>query len=543
MRFKSRPVSFSKTSLIFLVILSIGIFFSPVSASQLVYSSFLGGSGGATAKAIAIDQNGNAYITGYTSSPDFPVTALSFSTISSGGEDVFVSKIDTNSSGTASLVYSTFLGGSVYDAGLGIAIDGNGNAFITGYTYSTEFPVTANAFSTTYIGAGNSEAFVTQLNTDTSGTASLVYSSYLGGSGGDQGLGIAVDTSGNIYITGLTLSSTDFPVTSNAFSTTYIGEGNNEAFVAKMNPHLSSTASLVYSTYLGGNEGDGSEGIALDNNGNAYIIGYTMSANFPVTSNGFSTTKNGQGKVFLSEINTDSSGTASLVYSSFLGGSSREEGKGIAVDGSGNAYLTGYTWSVDFPVTANAFSTTNSGNGVAFVTKINTHSSGTSGLVYSTCLGGTGGDQANAIAIDLAGKAYVSGQTWSIDFPVTSNGLMTTYQGLIFLNAFYSKLNTNSSGSASLEYSTYLAGTQGDAGYGIAVDTTHNVYITGGTFSPDFPVTSNGLSTTYIGSWHGEGFITRFGIPQVPVEDWMLYSIDQRDTPYRHSIPFYNKEN
>jgi photosystem II stability/assembly factor-like uncharacterized protein len=324
----------------------------------------------------------------------------------------------------SSLVYSSYLGGSGYndsglqygDIGAGIAVDGAGNAYVTGSATSTDFP-TVNAFQPTkasnYYDATN--AFVTKVSADGS---SLVYSSYLGGSGtydsGDAGAGIAVDGAGNAYLTGYT-SSTDFP-TANAFQPTTGAPGENTAFITKVS---ADGASLVYSSYLGGSLSDSGAGIAVDAAGNAYLTGATMSTDFP-TVNAFQPTNaggiNGY-NAFVTKVSADGS---SLVYSSYLGGSSgSDRGNSIAVDGAGNAYLTGVTGSTDFP-TANAFQPIKGGtihNANAFVTKV---SADGSSLVYSSYLGGSGADVGNGIAVDAAGNAYLTGSTASTDFPTAN---------------------------------------------------------------------------------------------------------------------------
>src|SRR5439155_1546373 len=219
------------------------------------------------------DGAGNAYVTGLTDSADFPTTAGAFATSANGCDDAFVTKL--NPLGT-SLLYSTYLGGSGADEGLGIAVDGAGNAYVTGQTGSTDFPTTAGAFATSF--NGGDDAFVTKLNPLGTG---LLYSTYLGGSGADEGLGIAVDGAGNAYVTGET-DSTDFPTTAGAFDTS--ANGGFDAFVTKLNPL---GTSLLYSTYLGGSGSDCGSGIAVDGAGNAYVTGSTGSANFPTTPGAF----------------------------------------------------------------------------------------------------------------------------------------------------------------------------------------------------------------------------------------------------------------
>ena len=382
------------------------------------------------------------------------------------------------------LVYSTYLGGSNTDLGQAIAIDTAGDAYVTGVTLSTNFPTTGGTAQTAY-GGGTGDAFVTKLNSAGNG---LVYSTYLGGSGGvggsdgDNSFGIAVDASGNAYITGYT-SSTDFPTTVGAFHRTYGGSG--DAFVTMLN---STGSGLMYSTYLGGSDGEQGNGIAVDGGGNAYVTGFTRSANFPTTLVAFETTPGGMEDAFVTKLNPTGTG---LIYSTYLGGSSNDEGFGIAVDAAGNAYVTGFTGSTNFPTMAGAFQTTFGGVEDAFVTKLNF--AGT-GLIYSTYLGGSSNDEGFGIAVDAAGNAFVTGRTSSINFPTMAGGYQTTFGGSA--DAFVTKLDSTGIG---LVYSTYLGGNNLDGAVGIAVNAAGNAYVTGFTGSTNFPTTPGAFQTTFGG--------------------------------------------
>ena len=315
----------------------------------LDYSTFLGGSSSDQGLGIAVDANGGAYVTGKTSSLDFPTTVGTFG----GGTDAFVTKLDPSGS---TLVYSAYLGGISTDEGRGIAVDATGNAYVTG-SGQNGFAVTSGAFDTTFNG-GLIDAFVTKLN---AGGSALVYSTFLGGSGNDEGFGIAVDGNGSAYVTGKT-GSLDFPMTVGAFHTT--SGGGTDAFVTKLDP---SGSALVYSTFLGGNNTDEGHGIALDAAGSAYVTGVTASADFPVTAGTFDATFGGNTDAFVAKINP--SGSA-LVYSTYLGGANQDQGNGIAVDATPSAYVTGYTFSDDFPVTSGALQSVRRGDFDAFVAKI-----------------------------------------------------------------------------------------------------------------------------------------------------------------------------
>ena len=330
--------------------------------SALVYSTFLGALVSDLSSGIAIDTSGNAYVTGHTSSPSFPITVGAFDTTHNGSFDAFVTKL--NAAGSA-LIYSTFLGGSDAETEPGIALDTSGSAYVAGTTFSPDYPTTVGAFDTThngsFIGFFRSDAFVTRLNATGS---TLVYSTFLGGDNSDFGSDIAVDTSGNAYVTGSTLSN-DFPTTAGAFDTTR-EIGTFDGFVTKLNP--SGSAPLVYSTFLGGSDIEQSNGIEVDNAGNAYVTGSTGSSDFPTTVDAFDTTWNGSSDVFVTKLNP--SGSAPLVYSTFLGGSRADLCNGIALDTSGSVYITGETPSSNFPTTAGVFDTTHNGMSDAFVAKL-----------------------------------------------------------------------------------------------------------------------------------------------------------------------------
>jgi hypothetical protein len=362
------------------------------SGDALVYSTYLGGSGSDSGDAIAVDGSGNAYLTGYTYSADFP-TQDPIQPNLAGSGDAFVTKI--NPSGDV-LVYSTYLGGSGLDSGHGIGVDSSGNVYLTGETGSQNFP-TQDPIQPN--NGGSADAFVTKINP--SGDA-LVYSTYLGGSDMDFGSGLAVDGSGNAYLTGLTYS-TDFPTQAPIQPNL---AGPRDAFVTKINP---SGDVLVYSTYLGGGDYDWGRGIAVDGSGNAYLTGSTSSTDFP-TQDPIQPNLAGPRDAFVTKINP--SGDVH-VYSTYLGGGDYDTGSGIAVDGSGNVYLTGSTSSTDFP-TWNPIQPNNGGSADAFVTKINP--SGDT-LLYSTYLGGSDYDSGQGIAADGSGNVYLIGETRSQDFP------------------------------------------------------------------------------------------------------------------------------
>jgi hypothetical protein len=431
------------------------------------------------------------------------------------------------------LAYSTYLGGTKGDGAGGVAVDSEGNAYIAGSTNSSNFPVTEGVYQAKNI-SNTSKAFITKLNP--TGTA-LIYSTYLGGSGNDGAGPIALDSSGDVYVGGST-SSANFPVTQGAYLTTNVGGG----FVAKLNP---AGTGLLYSTYFGAGVG----GLAIDGSGAVYLAGSTSSSTFPVTAGALRTTFVPNESAFaIGYVSKLSPSGAALVYSTYLGGSGGlglvSDGgdfvRAIAVDSGGNAYVTGFTFSVDFPVTPGAFQTKDNEDQTwtGYVSKLNP--TGT-GLVYSTYLGGSGsgdnGEFVNGIALDSAGDAYVAGETWSPDFP-TANAFESVNPAFVFCipifgynwqqceqnvglfgsSGFVTKLNP--AGSA-LVYSTFLGGTppsqdqvqnSGDAAGSIAVDSAGNAYVTGAAQSTDFPVTPGAFQVTNNNAISGNntGFVTEF---------------------------------
>jgi uncharacterized repeat protein (TIGR01451 family) len=425
----------------------------------IAYSTFLGGGGFEDVEAIAVDTAGNLFLTGTTSSANFP-TQNPFQANKRGDEDVFVAKI--NAAGNA-LIYSTFLGGGGDDEGYGIAIDAAGHAYVTGSTDSGNFP-TQNALQSTR--NGFQDAFVAKLNPAGNG---LVYSTYLGGGGFEEGEGIAVDAAGHAYVTGAT-GSTNFPTTANSFQSSF-GGGSVDAYVAKLSVD---GLSLVYSTYLGGGGVDSGSAIVVDGAGAAYVAGDTASTNFPL-QNALQNAKAGGMDAFVAKLN--SSGGA-LVYSTYLGGGGDDTSYGIALDPAGSAYVTGETKSSNFP-TVNALQS-DSGESDAYVAKLAPDGGA---LVYSTYLGGDKADVGYDITVNSGGQAVVVGATWSADFPVVDApqpGKGSANES----DAFIAKLAAD---GQALVYSTFLGGAQADAASAVAVDADDDVYVAGVTNSINFP--------------------------------------------------------
>jgi uncharacterized protein (TIGR03437 family) len=457
----------------------------------LVYSSFLGGSGREEAFGIAVDSAGNAYLTGETNSTNFPtVNRLQGPGVL--GNDAFVTKISADGS---TKLYSTYLGGIQDDIGNAIAVDSAGNAYVTGNT--------GGGFPQVKALATKGSAFLTKLNP--AGSA-LLFSTVFGGTGVTNSNAIALDVSGNAYITGYTDAS-DFPTLNPIqakLTPNQDGGTANDAFVSKIS---SDGSKLIYSTYLGGNEFDVGLGIAVDPAGNAYVTGNTLSTNFPTLSPLDATYKGNATNYrtgFVTKINP--SGSA-FVYSTYLGGSGIDLANAIAADAAGNAYITGATESVDFPV-ANAFEPTYPFSQQAFVTVINATGSA---YVYSTYLGGESFSQGFGIAVNPAGQVWVTGQSESTNFP-TVNPLQTPKGNFnaVFVTQF-------SADGSSLLFSTILAGATGSSQpTAIALDSAGNAYVAGFVNSKDFP-TVNAFQSVTGGGLDAFVFKISSGPPAGPV--------------------------
>jgi hypothetical protein len=529
---------------------------APSQGTSLVLGTFLGASGNHDeGKAIAVDEDGAIYVTGWTFSPDFPTTP-GLDESMGGGVDAFVAKF--NAAGS-DLVYSTYLGGAyqeagyedwILESGYDIAVDGSGSAYLTGHTYSPDFPVTAGAFDTSFNGPEECggplscpDAFVSRLG----GDGQLAYSTFLGGSylpygisdgGTDEGKAIALDGQGMVYVTGWT-ESYDFPTTRGAYKRVFSDEDwglNDDVFVAKLNLAGNGTSDLVYSTYLGGAWEERGQDIAVDENGIVYVTGYHRHLldshfDFPTTPGAYDPgpmTVTNDHDAFVFKLAPNGNGASDLLYSTLLGADrvlyvgGWDRGHGIAVDNAGSVYVVGNTNAQDFPTTPGAFDRTCGTDGTcdfvpgfgspgdAFISKLNLDGNGAADLVYSTFLGGNylDADDDADIAVDAEGDVYVTGDTgWNSnlgannDFPTTPGAVDSTFNG--FNDLFVTRLSPDGNGADDLVYSTMLGGPEPDNGIGIAVSAPGNVYVVGVTGSDDFPTTPGAYDTTFGGGTCG----------------------------------------
>ncbi|MCG3217909.1 MAG: SBBP repeat-containing protein, partial [Candidatus Heimdallarchaeota archaeon] len=434
------------------------------------FSTYLGGTYSSTGKSVALDSSDNIIVTGTTYSDDFPVLN-GYDVSHNGGFESFVTKFDTS----GEILWSTYLGGAGTDNGLFVAVDSEDNVIVSGRTDSANFPV-LNGLDE--ILDGYTDAFIAKF--DSSGA--LLWSTFLGGAGSESSNSIALDSSDNIIVNGYT-SSADFPVL-NGFDETY--NGGNDAFITKFN----SSGALLWSTFLGDTESDESLSAALDSNDNIVVIGITYSPNFPVLD-GFDETL---GSVYRDAFITKFNPSGALLWSTFLGGSLAETVYSIALDSNDSVVVTGYTISTDFPV-LNGFDESHNSTREGFLTKFN--SSGA--LLWSTFLGGSDRAEGRFVAFDSNDNIVVTGYTASSDFPVL-NGYDET---LNVSDAFLTKFDP----SCALLWSTFFGGSYGEKSYSVALDSNDNIVITGETSSTDFPIL-NAFDETLNSSLH-DSFLCR----------------------------------
>ncbi len=491
------------------------------------YSTMPGGTANDYCRGVAIDPQGNQYAVGYVTSADFPLKNAYDSTYAGGGSagyDMFVAKISPFGD---SLMYSTYLGGSDGDdRGYAVAVNSLGQACVVGHSNSTDFPTVSPLQGSNN---GTEDFVIAKLSADGS---SLLYSTYYGGSGSDIGNGVAVDGADNIYVIGSTESS-DFPLSGTTYDNS-LG-GTKDAAVLKLS---ADGQSVAYSTYLGGSVNDA--GLAIDvipATGEATACGNTLSTDFPTGGNYDDTFGGGTtaGDVFVTRFNAAGS---ALIYSTYIGGDVEEAALAISLDTAGNAFLCGYTGSSNFPA-VNAFSPSPNGNLEGFVCKL---AADGNSLLYSTYLGGANIDIAAGIDVDHLGYAYVTGNTFSINYP-TKDAFDASFANLadVFITCFAEAGDT-------LIYSSYLGGSGYEFGYGIAVDTGQNAFLGGYTSTFNFPAvnavqdTSNGAYDVFLTRVAIDPFICfdsdddGFGDPDHPENDCppdncpFDYNPDQTDT-------------
>jgi len=438
---------------------------------ELVYSTYLGGSEQEWCEAMTVNDNGEVYVTGYTISQDLPVLNPYQPTLASES-DIFITRLNAEGNG---IISSTYLGGTTGgECGNSIALDANGNVYVTGFSNSWDYPLVNPCF---YHHASN-DVIVSKLS---SGLDSLIYSTYIGGNSRESAYGIAVDYIGCAYVTGIT-ESTDYP-TKNAM---WVNMSNNDSFLSKLGANGDS---LIYSTYLGGNNADAGWAVAVDKECQAYAVGYSYSTDFPLL---YSPQQNVyMNEIYITKFNPQGD---AIRYSTFIAGSNLDNAYDIVVDNDGRAYITGFSKSTDFP-TLNPFQEYQ-GDYDAIAAKLEPTRCIRD---FCTYIGGNAYDEGYGIAIDSRKNIYIVGSTASTNFPIHS----PFQEDPGYWDAFLIELD--SSGSNTI-FSTYLGGSEGDYGYAVAVDRFDNIYVLGSTYSDDFP-TLNPYQTAQ--GW-GDAFIMKF---------------------------------
>lgn len=441
----------------------------------LLASTYLGGTRYDSVQSIAFDSNGNVYVTGYSSSMDYPTTDGVYDQTHGGGwlytSDIIVSKLSPDLS---TLLSSTYLGGKGDEEGRSINLDSSGNVYVTGFATSSDFPVTENGYGP----GGGGDIIVSKLSPDLS---TLLASTYLGGTRFDTPRSMSLDSKGNIYITGRSYSN-DYPTTAGAYDENH--NGQSDIVISKLSSNLST---LVASTYLGGSGWEEAWSIIFDNKDSVYVAGHTDSADYPATTGSYDQSFNGGDDFIVSKLSSDLS---SLIASTYLGGTDDDTGGQVIAGNADNIYLAGNSWSTDFPTTIGSYDQSHNGIYDIIISKL---TSNLDQLVASTYLGGISRDAGQSIALDMTGNVYVAGFSSSGDYPTTSEGYDRSRNGLydVVITKISANLNI-------LLASTFLGGEDTDYGHAIALDSSGNVFVAGVSRSRNYPITDGAYDQFFI---------------------------------------------
>jgi hypothetical protein len=442
---------------------------------SIQWSTYYGGTNNEICGDIALDAFGNIYLAGSTSSSGISTTGA-YQTTKAGGSDAFLVKFDQGYKFAA-----TFYGGESADIGYSVASDGSGNVYLAGFTSSSTGIATSGAYQDYY--NGNTDAFLAKFNS----SGALLWATYFGGGDGDNGFNLALDISGNIYLAGNTTSLSGI-ATSSAYQSS--NSGSTDAFLAKFN----GSGALQWATYFGGSSDENGNSVVTDASGNVYLAGTTKSSSGIATSGAYRTTIGGDYDAYIAKFN--SSGV--LQWSTYFGGINYDGGNSLAVDASGNIFLTGDTYSSSAIASSGAYQTTNGGGSDAYLAKFN--SSGA--FKWATYFGGTGTENGNAVKTDASGNIIMIGNTNSSTKIATSGAFQTTLGGKN--DVFVAKFNT----SGALQWSTYFGGSEADNGYSVTTDASNNIYLAGYTKSTSGIATSGAYQTTNAGG--NDVFISKF---------------------------------
>nr|KXH74787.1 MAG: hypothetical protein AM324_15570 [Candidatus Thorarchaeota archaeon SMTZ1-83] len=469
--------------------------------AEMTYSTYFGGPEYDEDPHIATDSEGNVWIALSTSSDNLDTSPNAFNDTYSGSTDIFVIKLDGRN---GSVLYSTYLGGSFYEVPMDIKIDSEDNVWICGETGSSNFPTTVNAYNSTMW--GSIDMFIFSLSGK---NGSLLYSSYVGGSGVESALSLDVDSEGNVWATGIT-DSDDFPMSPSSLYPVYNGSFDAVLFQLSKNG-----TTMLYSTFFGGTDDDRGHKVMVDSSDDVWVSGTTNSVVFPVTSDAYNNETSGGRDIFLLKLAGDGN---TLLYSTFFGGSGNEDVMSITSDNSGNVWGTGSTTSGIFPTTPNAYDSSYGGSYDCIVFQFADNGS----LLYSTYLGGSDQDYGRSIAIDRNNAVWISGDTSTDTFPTTPDAYNQTYSGV--RDAFLLSIAPN---GTALYYSTFLGGSDSEVFSRLALDSSGHAWIAGKTRSTDFPTTENAFNKSASGM--DDLFVTSFIVYSAPSPPLSLSAIESED--------------
>jgi hypothetical protein len=413
------------------------------------------------------------------------------------------------------LTLSAYVSGSYTDVAQAVGHDDEGFVYFAGTTSSTDLTLVGDSFQTD--SKGSTDVFVAKVNPNAPPDSQVVYVTYVGGAAADILTSMAVSGAGDVYLVGST-ASIDFPLGNAAQSTM---NGKTDGFVIWLQPKESGANAIYYGTYLGGTGTDIANGVAVDKAGRILVVGQTDSTDFP-TASAYQGSVNGSGtEAFVAVIDPALSGASTLAYSTYLGGTNWDSGRAIAVAPDGTFWITGATYSGDFPTTGLGFEQGYHGGGDAFVVHFNPDAGGTNSLLYSSYAGGSSTDEANSIAVDSHGRVVIGGFTYSTDFPGIAAGAQT--QNARGADAFVAVFNpvAEANPASHLVYATFLGGSGGDEVYGLKTDTFGNIYAVGLTKSRDFPVTENAMTKSLPGG--PGGFVAKIN-PSISGPSGLEYS-------------------
>lgn len=447
----------------------------------IIYAGYTKGQANQIVRAAALDKNGNIWITG-SAFGEVDVTDLTepYKNYSSYYRDVFVAQFSINEEGYLSLLYWAYVGASDYEEGTAIGINSDGWVYIAGETSSSDFPEVGTTLQADPGGA--TDAFLFVIDPSAAGADSLIYSSYWGGDQNETVRGMALDASGNAVVIGTTASGTLKAV---EYGMQSANRGGWDVYLFKVDPKPGSAQTLLYSSFFGGDSTDIATGVAVNDTGNLiYFTGYTFSSDFPTTWDGWQTSERGYGDAYIVKVNLDLSGLDALVYATCVGGTDLDMANGIDLDPSGDVWITGYTMSVDFPVTENAPQPRYAGGVDGFVVRFTPSATESQPLKLGTYLGGFDADVPNAVKVLADGRVAVAGYTMSSDMPARGDS-----PAVNLVDAFVTVLDPAKAGAEGFVFTTTFGGALVEAVTCLAADASGNVYASGGSYSFDLPTT------------------------------------------------------